>query len=392
MISRRTLLQIFATKSAIGGGLSLAGCAPSEPPAQGMSALTDTGPSLRELAAAQGLSIGTSILAFQLWDRDYAALIGRHFSQITEEGAGYMSGVQPTRRGWTFDRLDRTADFAREHDQALRIQALVWGHKTSVSNDVFHNWTPTPGWVLQGDLSRDQLLAVMKDHIGTVMRRYRGRVRDYLVVNEPLHSDSSRNELQPNVWLTRIGPEYIRLAFEHARQIDPDARLILNEWGADYLGQEHGPTDRPKRYYNLVRELVEQGTPIDGVGFQFHLEAGLSKPTVARIVDNFARYQALGLSTHVTELDVRVRKPVTQAKLEEQARLYRIVIEATVASPSTRDVMLLGFADRYSWITAGAHYDGSFFPDHLVGTLMDNDFRYYPSFEAVRAALAGSAA
>ena len=361
MISRRTLLEILAAKSAIGGGLSLAGCAPSEspspsePPTPGMSALTDTGPSLRELAEARGLSIGTSILAFQLWDRDYATMIGRHFSQITEEGAGYMSGVQPTQRGWTFDRLDRTADFAREHDQTLRIQALVWGHKTSVSDDVFHGWTPTPGWVLKGDLSRDQLLAVMKDHIGTVMRRYRGRVREYLVVNEPLHSDSSRDELQPNVWLTRIGPEYIRLAFEHARQIDPDARLILNEWGADYLGQEHGPTNRPQRYFDLVRELVAQGAPIDGVGFQFHLEAGLSKPTVARIVDNFARYHALGLSTHVTELDVRVRRPITKAKLEEQARLYRTVIEAAMASPSTRDVMLLGFTDRYSWITAGAH-------------------------------------
>ena len=390
MMSRRSVLQVIAAQSAIGGGLSMAACAPSEPPTVGASALTDTGPSLRELAAARGLSVGTSILAFQLWDRDYAAMIGRHFSQITEEGAGYMSGVQPTRRGWTFDRLDQTAKFARAHDQTLRIQALVWGHETAVSDDVFQGWTPTPGWVRKGDWSRDELLAVMKDHIGTVMRRYKGRVGEYLVVNEPLHSDSRRDELQPNIWLTRIGPDYIRLAFEHARQIDPDARLILNEWGADYLRQEHGPTNRPQRYYNLVKDLVDQGTPIDGVGFQFHLEAGLSKPTVARIVDNFARYHALGLSTHVTELDVRVRKPITKAKLEEQARLYRTVIEAAIESPSTRDVMLLGFTDRYSWITEGAHYDGSFFPDHLVGTLMDNDFRYYPSFSAVRDALSAT--
>lgn len=80
------------------------------------------------------------------------------------------------------------------------------------------------------------------------MGRYKGRVLEYLVVNEPQHSDSSRNELQPNVWLTRIGPKYIRLAFGHARQIDPDAYLILNEWGAGFLQQEYGPTGRPPRY------------------------------------------------------------------------------------------------------------------------------------------------
>ena len=53
--------------------------------------------------------------------------------------------------------------------------------------------------------------------------------------------------------------------------------------------------------------------------------------------------------------------------------------------------MFLGFTDRYSWITAGAHYDGSFFPNHLVGTMMDNDLRYYPSLYVVRDALSASA-
>ena len=371
----------------------MAACAPQEPPVTGQHALTDTGPSLRALAGERGLTIGTSVLAFRLWDLDYARLIERHFSQITEEGAGFMSGVQPTRGEWTFDRLDTTVQFAEVRDQTLRIQALVWGHETATSEDFFHGWTPTPAWVRKGSWSRDELVAIMKDHIATVMRRYKGRVREYLVVNEPLHSDSRYDELQPNVWLKGIGPDYFRLAFEHARRIDPAARLILNEWGADYPQQEIGPPgraqryNRSQRYHDLVTELLEQGTPIDGVGFQFHLEVGVHKPTVSKILDNFARYEALGLSTHITELDVRVRKPITKAKLEEQARLYRTVIQAALESPSTRDVMLLGFTDRYSWITAGPHYDGSLFPDHLVGTLMDSEYHYHPSFHAVREAL-----
>ena len=71
----------------------------------------------------------------------------------------------------------------------------------------------------------------MQQHIEKVLRRYRGRVREYVVVNEPLHGDWRRTGLHPNVWLKRIGRDYFRLAFEHARRVDPDARLILNELG-----------------------------------------------------------------------------------------------------------------------------------------------------------------
>ena len=88
---------------------------------------------------------------------------------------------------------------------------------------------------------------------------------------------------------------------------------------ADCLQQEHGPTNRPQRYHNLVKELLPPGAPIDGVGFRFHLEAKLSKPTVAQIVDNFPRYHDLGRSTLVTELDVRVQTPITETRREEQS-------------------------------------------------------------------------
>ena len=385
MKSRRYVLQALAL-GGLGLGCSavMSACQPPRPPDPGQSALADDGPSLRSLAAKRGLSIGTSVVAHMLGDQDYSTLVGRHFSQIMPDAAGMMSILQPERKVWKFWNFDRAVQFALEHDHGIRLNALVWGRKTAVSDDPFDGWTPTPPWILNGDLSRDEMVEAMRYHIETVMWQYRGQVREYIAVNEPLHGDWRRSGLNPNVWLTRIGPEYIRLAFEQAHRADPDATLILNEWGADYIDQEHGPTDRPGRYYKLAKQLVEQGTPIDGVGFQFHLEVGLSKPTVSKILNHFARFHELGLSTHITELDVRIREPITQDKLEEQARLYRTVIRAALESLSTRDVAFFGFTDRYSWITEGPHYDGSIWPGFTVGTMMDNEFRLYPSFEAVR--------
>ena len=145
----------------------------------------------------------------------------------------------------------------------------------------------------------------------------------------------------------------------------------------DALAQEMTVEERAE-----ARKLARE-TPIDGVGLQFHLEVGLDNPSVGSILDNLARYHSLGLSTHITELDVRIRGPLTAEKLREQARLYETVFRAALQSPSTDDVMLWGFTDRFSWITSS---DG-FFPQHVAGTVMDEDLGGYPSFQAIRSVL-----
>jgi endo-1,4-beta-xylanase len=217
------------------------------------------------------------------------------------------------------------------------------------------------------------------------MTRYKGRIGEWIVVNEAL---GSRNVdglmLSPTIWLDLIGPDYVTLAFRHARKVDPDAVLIINDYGADYFGQDRGSGAgaRVDAYYSLVVHLLADGAPIDGVGFQFHLEVGRDRPSVQEIVDNMARYHAIGLSTHITELDARIRKPVTQAKLVEQARLYETVFRAALESAACEDIVLWGFSDRYSWITAGET-----FPDHAAGTIMDDKLRPRPAFDAVHEAL-----
>ena len=377
----------------------LAACvAPATPPQPGPLALEDEGETLRELAADVGLGIGSALSPrafFSGFDQDYLALFERHFSNVTPEYGLYMSHTQPAPGDWQFTEADTVVAFAEGRGLTLRGHALIWG--VPRRHDLFGaegriSWTPTPRWVHAGDMPRDEAIAVMRDHIEAVMNRYAGKIDEWHVVNEPLGGQFGARKidgqiLAPNVWLEKIGPDYIKLAFEHARSVDPDATLILNEWGADYIGQDHdyigelsNRHDRVESYYNLVVHLLEQGTPIDGVGFQFHLDVELDNPGVDSILDNLARYHALGLSTHITELDVRIPEPLTAEKLREQARLYGIVFRAALESTSTRDVMLWDFSDRYSWITRS---DG-FFPQHAAGTIMDDELRLYPSFQAIR--------
>jgi endo-1,4-beta-xylanase len=317
-------------------------------------------------------------------DAHYLALLTRHFSLVVPEYGQYMSHLRSAADDWNFARSDEIVEFAMRHGLRVRGHSLVWGLPIGSSNP-FGGWTPTPSWVHGAALSREHAIEVLLRHIETVMARYRGRLNEWIVVNEALGSRTIDGlSLSPTIWLDRIGPDYIKLAFTHARKVAPDAVLILNDYGADYLGQDRatGAGSRVDNYFNLVVRLLDEGTPIDGVGFQFHLEVGRDKPSVAQITDNLARYHALGLSTHITELDARIRKPVTDAKLNEQARLYETVFRAALESEETKDLVMWGFTDRYSWITAGET-----FPNHDAGVLMDQNFGTRPAFHAVKNAL-----
>ena len=203
-------------------------------------------------------------------------------------------------------------------------------------------------------------------------------MREWLVVNEAYgHHGAGGLSLNPNIWLELIGPDYVILAFQQARRVDPDAVLILNEWGADYLGQSGNR--RVDGFYQFVVQLLEDGAPIDGVGFQFHLAVEFDQPTIDSIVDNMKRYQDLGLSTRVTELDVRIKGPLTDEKLAAQAEIYETVFAAALEGGAYDDIILWGFTDRYSWILD----NDVLFPDHVAGTLMDENLDPYPSFDVL---------
>jgi endo-1,4-beta-xylanase len=160
------------------------------------------------------------------------------------------------------------------------------------------------------------------------------------VVNEAI--DDGGN-MRDSIWLRVIGPDYIEMAFRWAREADPHAKLLYN----DYSGEDMG--HKANKIYELVKDLKARGVPLDGVGLQMHFEAG-KYPKVQDMAANMRRLGELGLEVHVTELDLRVNEPFTPEKLEQQARAYREILEVCLAAPNCRDFIMWGLTDRHSWV------------------------------------------
>jgi endo-1,4-beta-xylanase len=214
-----------------------------------------------------------------------------------------------------------------------------------------------------------QLRQAMREHIRNVMAHYAKQVGVWDVVNEPI-ADSGR--LRPSVFARRLGEGFIEDAFRTARAADPDAKLYLNEIGAE------GSNPKSDRLYEIVRGLKAGGVPIDGVGFQSHFNLdGIP----AGYVENLQRFRALGVDVAITEADVGLRLPPSAADLHKQAQVYAQIVRACL-TVKCASLTFWGFTDGRSWISETQAGMGA-------ATLLDEHLRPKPAFGAVQAVLKG---
>jgi endo-1,4-beta-xylanase len=314
-------------------------------------------PTLRALAAARGIQLGTAVAAYHLaGDRVYARLAGAQFSSATPEDEMKWARVEPQRGRFDWSAADAVVAFARAHGQRVRGHNLV-SHSEQL-----------PGWLAAGALTAGQLDQLLRAHVATEVGRYRGRVAAWDVVNEPLDQDGS---LRASIWQRAIGPGYIAEALRAARRADPGAALFLNDYDIEGVGA------KSTAMLGLVRSLKAEGVPIDGVGFEGHLVVGQVPPSLR---DNIARFVALGVRVEITELDVRLPLPATDAQLARQASDYGTVVADCLDVAGCTAVTVWEFSDRYSWVPA-------MYPGWGAADLYDQGLGPKPAYAAAALAL-----
>jgi endo-1,4-beta-xylanase len=315
------------------------------------------GATLRDLAGNR--YFGTAVLASPLAQSlKYTGIVSDQFSSITPETAMTWAAVEPARGDLQWDALDTIVDFAQFHFQKLIGRTLVSDKQL-------------PAWLTLGTFDQATLKQILHDHITAEVGRYAGRVYAWDVVEDAFNDNGS---MRNTIWKKILGPDYIAEALQWAYAADPKAKLYITD--DDALGLN----DKGDALYVLVKSLLDQGIPIDGVGFQAHLDATTGAFPQA-IAANLQRFTNLGLEVAITELDVRVHVPPLQAELDRQTSYYTQVIGACLATPGCVGVTVWEFSDRYSWVPAA-------FPGEGAADLYDSNLNPKPVLTAVRQTLA----
>jgi endo-1,4-beta-xylanase len=283
----------------------------------------------------------------------YGDLFLSNFAYMTPENEMKMNVLQPKRDQFDFSTADRMVDWAVA--QGKRVH----GH-TLVFNQQLPGWLTNPSLVDQvtgqGHFDRAQLEQIMRKHITTVMQHYAATVHEWDVVNEALRPDGSFN---PGIWLDTIGPEYIEEAFRAARAAVPDAALCYNEIGDEVAGPEADAV------YELVAHLRGLGL-IDCLGFEMHINAA-DPPAESLLEQNFARFAALGVDVHISEMDVDIRglSGDTASRFAAQARVFGDAALACSNVAACSRFTTWGTTDAASWLGPSAQplpFDGGLAP------------------------------
>jgi endo-1,4-beta-xylanase len=227
---------------------------------------------------------------------DYPALQGksprlvetaqRHFSAFTPGNSLKPDFTQKTEGIFTFEEGDRLVKLAEQSGATPVGHTLVWHSQT-------------PAWFFKGSdgklPSRELALERMRKHIAAVVGHYKGKIKQWDVVNEAI-SDAGNEYLRPTPWLQSIGEDYLAEAFRAAHQADPKAVLIYNDYNIemDYK--------RPKAV-KLLKSLLDAKVPIHAVGIQGHWRLDSDFTVLDKAITEFA---ALGLTVMITEMDIGV--------------------------------------------------------------------------------------
>ena len=231
--------------------------------------------------------IGVALNQRQFTEQDAngAALVKRQFNSISPENVMKWESIHPWSGsdGYDFTAADRYVEFGEKNGMFIVGHTLIWHSQT-------------PRWVFQGEgtnaITREVLLERMRDHIHTVVGRYKGRIKAWDVVNEALNEDGSLRQSQ---WYRIIGEDYIEKAFEYAHEADPAAELRYNDFSIE---------NEPKRKGTIafVKKLQAQKVPIGGLGSQTH--ANLTSPCAELLDTSLTEFAELGIPISITELDV----------------------------------------------------------------------------------------
>lgn len=304
--------------------------------------IQDDIPALREVLA-DDFPIGAAVSPVDAFG-EKAMLLAKHFNSVTAGNAMKWDATEPVEGQFTFADADAVADLATANRAQLRGHTLVWHQQT-------------PAWVFQRpdgtdltDSAEDKalLLARLEAHIRAVAGRYAGRVTAWDVANEVI-DEAQPDGMRRSRWFQIAGLDYLRTAFRVARQVDPEAKLVINDYNTEY------PRKR-EALFNLVRQLRAEGVPIDGVGHQLHVN--VERQRVGEIEKTIQRFATLGVDQQVTELDMSVYTNFVESypsipaqTLAEQGVRYRDLFDLFRRyRDEISSVTVWGSADDGTWL------------------------------------------
>ncbi|KAL1733906.1 glycoside hydrolase family 10 protein [Schizophyllum commune] len=275
---------------------------------------------LNDLFVAQGkLFWGNIADSNTLGISQNEAILASEFGAVTPENS--------MKNGFSYTGSDAVVDWATANSKQVRGHTLVWHSQL-------------PSWV--------QSIGDAASLVGTLS--FRHCLHQLMSLSEIFNEDGT---LRSSVFSNVLGQDFVTIAFQAAREADPNAKLYINDYNLDSVNA------KVQGLVSLVNSVNSGEKLIDGIGTQTHLSAGGSSGVAAAI----KALAATGLEVAVTELDIA----------SAPAADYVAVAQACLDEPLCVSITTWGVADPNSWRsqTNPLLLDGNYSPKPAYTALVD---------------------
>ncbi|WP_018667363.1 endo-1,4-beta-xylanase [Bacteroides gallinarum] len=245
---------------------------------------TETEASLKGVLGDKFL-IGAALNTRQSSGLDTAAvrIVKRHFNSIVAENCMKCQTIHPEEDRYDFRQADEFVKFGEDNGMYIIGHCLIWHSQLA------------PWFCVDKEgknVSPEVLKQRMKEHITTIVSRYKGRIKGWDVVNEAILDDGSYRKSK---FYEILGEDFIPLAFQYAHEADPDAELYYNDYNM------HSPGKRDA-VVKLVKDMKSKGLRVDAVGMQGHV--GLDYPSMKDFESSMLAFGSTGVKVMITEWDM----------------------------------------------------------------------------------------
>lgn len=272
---------------------------------------------------------------------EHGELLKKHFNSITAENAMKFGEIHPEEARYDFEKPDKMKEFALSNNIKMRGHTFVWHNQTSDWIFADKNGKEAP---------RELVLERLRQHVKVVCDRYKDVIYAWDVVNEAIE-DKSGEQYRDTKWRRILGEDYIKTAFEVVKEIDNKSELIYNDYNNEL-------PDKLEKSYDMLKGLLEKGTPIDGVGLQGHWNIR-DKNLMENLRRSIESYGSLGLKLQVTELDVSMfefedrrtdlNEPTSEMLYLQEQTYENIFSIFREYKELVTSVTFWGISDKYTW-------------------------------------------
>uniref|UniRef100_A0A3Q7EVW8 GH10 domain-containing protein n=1 Tax=Solanum lycopersicum TaxID=4081 RepID=A0A3Q7EVW8_SOLLC len=232
---------------------------------------------------------------------------------------------------------DQMLEFVRKNQIITRGHNIFWEDPRYI-----------PSWVR--NLTGPDLKSAVTSRIQSLMNKYKNEFIHWDVDNEMLHYDFYEQRLGINTSL-----EF----FQTAQQLDPLAKLFMNDYNVVETCYDMNST--VDAYISKLRDLKQGGIFMDGIGLEGHFTVP-NPPLIRAVLDKLA---TLKLPIWLTEVDISKN---LDKETQVRARYLEMVLREGFSHPGVNGIML--------W--TGLHSNGCY-----QMCLTDNDFHNLPAGDIV---------